>query len=308
MIFTEEDLRAVLADQSAAVPATPDLTATAARQGRSVRRRRVATATALTACAVAAITVSTNADPGPGRPARPPVLASPGSTQPDQPPTILSTPEIKAALRSVAQITGTASQCQRRIKGSGFVYAPERMLTTAHTVAGTRGSVQVRFLGSRTYSAQVVLFDPRRDIAVLRVPGLKTHPLRFDHTAGVHDQVIVTGFLRESAQPAAAAGAVDNLVQAVVPGRIRAEQRAKGPDIYHLGSVERQIYAVRAQVQPGVSGGPLLSSDGTVYGMIFAAALDDAAVGYALTADEIASDAEDGQTATRPVSTQSCSL
>jgi S1-C subfamily serine protease len=68
----------------------------------------------------------------------------------------------------------------------------------------------------------------------------------------------------------------------------------------------REIYALRAKVLPGNSGGPLLAPDGGVYGVIFAAAAEDPDTGYALTAREVASDATAGRTATERVSTRGC--
>jgi hypothetical protein len=91
-----------------------------------------------------------------------------------------------------------------------------------------------------------------------------------------------------------------------VPARIRAKQWAKGPDIYHAGQVRREIYAIRGVVEPGNSGGPLLATDGSVYGVNFAAALDKDDTGYALTASEVAPDARAGLDATDAVSTQAC--
>ncbi|RCV47155.1 trypsin-like serine protease, partial [Marinitenerispora sediminis] len=77
-------------------------------------------------------------------------------------------------------------------------------------------------------------------------------------------------------------------------------------DFYHSQQVSREIYQVRAVVQPGNSGGPLLSPAGTVYGVIFAAATNDEDTGYVLTAEEVAANAEAGRTATQQVSTQQC--
>ena len=68
----------------------------------------------------------------------------------------------------------------------------------------------------------------------------------------------------------------------------------------------RDIYTVRAVVRPGNSGGPLLAPGGSVYGVVFAAAVDARDTGYALTAGEVASDVSIGRTATGPVSTQGC--
>ena len=68
----------------------------------------------------------------------------------------------------------------------------------------------------------------------------------------------------------------------------------------------REIYALRAKVRPGNSGGPLLTTRGAVAGVVFAAAVDDADTGYALTANEVSGDAEKGATAVKEVSTQGC--
>ncbi len=68
----------------------------------------------------------------------------------------------------------------------------------------------------------------------------------------------------------------------------------------------RDIYAIRAVVRPGNSGGPLIAPGGSVYGMVFAAAVDVPKTGYALTAGEVASDVSAGRTATAGVSTQTC--
>ncbi len=57
---------------------------------------------------------------------------------------------------------------------------------------------------------------------------------------------------------------------------------------------------------PGNSGGPLLTTSGTVAGVVFAASLDASDVGYALTAAEVASDAHAGADATTAVSTHGC--
>lgn len=207
---------------------------------------------------------------------------------------VLKTEALRAAPRSIVKIVGTAPQCQRRIEGTGFVYARHRVMTNAHVVAGVRGRSQVIALGGRVHQARVVLYDPERDIAVLYVPELSAPPLRFNGDAQSRDPAVVAGFPKNHPFTAVAA-------------RVRAKQRAKGPDIYHASQVTREIYAIRGRVEPGNSGGPLLAADGTVYGVIFAAALDDKDTGYALTAQEVATDARAGTQATAPVSTQSCS-
>ena len=54
--------------------------------------------------------------------------------------------------------------------------------------------------------------------------------------------------------------------------------------------MRRDVYSLYATVRQGNSGGPLLTPDGRVYGVIFAKSLDDPDTGYALTVDEVRED------------------
>jgi S1-C subfamily serine protease len=207
---------------------------------------------------------------------------------------ILTTPQLRAARRSIVKIIGTARSCQRKIEGSGFVYAPGRVMTNAHVLAGVDSGPQVFTMGSGVYRGRVVLYDYKRDIAILDVPGLRLPSLSFDGTARTRDSAVVAGFPK-------------NHSFTTRPARIRAKQRARGPDIYHSSQVTREIYAIRALVEQGNSGGPLLAPNGKVYGVVFAAALDNKDTGYVLTAGEVAPDARAGANAVDEVSTQSCS-
>jgi S1-C subfamily serine protease len=165
-------------------------------------------------------------------------------------------------------------------------------MTNAHVVAGV-GSPSVQTVDGRTLPATVVLYDPERDVAVLLVPGLDLTPLPF------------AGPL-SSGQPAVVAGYPENGGFTPRAARVREVQDARGPDIYQNRQVTRQIYALYATVQPGNSGGPLLTTSGGVAGVVFAAAIDDPKTGYALTAQEVAPDAHTGATATQGVSTEGC--
>ena len=197
------------------------------------------------------------------------------------------------AQASIVKVQGVAPSCSHRIEGSGFVYAPGHVLTNAHVVAGVTEQQQVVTDGAVTLSARVVLYDPQRDVAVLYVPDLEATPLRFAGPAAVGADAIVAGYPLDGGFDAVAA-------------RIGGSERATSPDIYQSASVTRYIYSIRAQVRPGNSGGPLLSRQGTVDGVVFAAAISVQNTGYALTAGEVASDADDGAYATGAVSTEQC--
>ncbi|MFH9083563.1 MarP family serine protease [Streptomyces sp. NPDC017673] len=193
-----------------------------------------------------------------------------------------------AARLSTVKIEGVVGTEGR--EGSGFVYAPRRVMTNAHVVAGIdRPSVRVGGVGP-SYAARVVLFDPDRDVAVLYVPDLSAPVLRFDGGAVRGDSAVVAGYPQDGSL---------NLQAATVGNRVR----ATGQNIYNDGTVTREIYAIRSTVRPGNSGGPLLTTDGRVFGVVFARSTSDAETGYVLTAAEVAGDARRAATATVPVDT-----
>src|ERR1035438_1619124 len=199
---------------------------------------------------------------------------------------------VQAARSSVVKITGSAPSCGKAIEGSGFVYAPQHVISTAHEVAGVTRGQTVTTAGGVTYRATVVFYDPRIDIAVLDVPGLNVAPLRFSSQANPGDNAVVAGYPRDRAFTA-------------VPARIAGVLRAEGTHIYQAGHVDRQVYEIRALV-PGDSGGPLLSPSGTVDGVLPAVESGVPDTGFALTAAYIQADAKAAASATAPVSTQGC--
>jgi S1-C subfamily serine protease len=91
-----------------------------------------------------------------------------------------------------------------------------------------------------------------------------------------------------------------------VPARVGSQWAASGPNIYRTGSVTREIYAVRATVEPGNSGGPLLAKNGKVYGVIFAASTNAPDTGFALTASVVKPDVRKGGKSITRVSTRGC--
>jgi S1-C subfamily serine protease len=207
-------------------------------------------------------------------------------------PRVAGSRAVTVAQPDIVKVTGVAPSCHRQLEGSGFLYANEHVMTNAHVVAGVR-SPSVQTSDGHTYAATVVLYDPRRDVAVLYVPGFSRNPLSFAGVAKQGESAVVAGYPQNGPFRAVAA-------------RIRARQPAQGPDIYQSHQVTREIYAVYATVRPGNSGGPLLAPDGRVYGVVFAASVDDPQTGYALTAHEVASDAAAGAGRTAGTSTQGC--
>ena len=205
-------------------------------------------------------------------------------------PRMLTDPDVVAAEASVVKVRG-ANTCGSGVEGTGFFYAPGRLMTNAHVVAGvTRPEVEV---GGTSVTASVVLYDEDLDIAVLSLPDTGTPHLALDAEVEPRDAVAVLGYPED--------GPYD-----VQSGRVRAEQRLRSPDIYGEGTVIRQVFSLRALIRPGNSGGPIVTSGGDVAGMVFAASVSDQDTGYALTANQLGESATRGLTRNTPVDTGTC--
>ena len=203
---------------------------------------------------------------------------------------MLTDPDVVAAQPSVVKVRGS-NGCGSGVEGTGFLFAPGRLMTNAHVVAGvTRPEVEI---GGSSVVATVVLYDPRLDVAVLALPDGGLPHLMFDTEAGPDDNVAVVGYPEDGPY-------------AVGAGRIRSQQRLRSPDIYGEGAVIRQVFSLRAQIRPGNSGGPIVTSGGDVAGMVFAASVSDQETGYALTASQLAESAAGGVTTEAPVDTGTC--
>ncbi|AMO59238.1 trypsin-like serine protease with C-terminal PDZ domain [Mycolicibacterium phlei] len=186
---------------------------------------------------------------------------------------LASDPVVEATRPSVVKIRGVAPGCQKVLEGTGFVAAPNRVMSNAHVVAGSE-SVTVDIDG-QTYDAYVVSYDPQADISILDVPDLPAAPLQFAETpATTGTDAVVMGF------PGGG-----NFV--ATPARVREIIELSGPDIYRTGTVEREVYTIRGTVRQGNSGGPMIDREGRVLGVVFGAAVDDADTGFVLTANEV---------------------
>jgi S1-C subfamily serine protease len=203
---------------------------------------------------------------------------------------LLTDPDVQDAAPAVLKVRGE-NDCGRGVEGTCFVYSPGRLMTNAHVVAGV-DSPEVTVNGS-SVQAEVVYYNPDLDVAVLELDTAGVPSLEFDREAEQEDGVAILGYPQD--------GPFN-----VQPGRIRAEQRLRSPNIYGDGTVIREVFSLRGLVRPGNSGGPIVSSAGEVVGVVFAASVTDRDTGYAITADQVARSATIGISNDSPVSTGEC--
>lgn len=196
---------------------------------------------------------------------------------PDRPPTV---PKVKtdggalqAAARSVVRISGNAFACGQSQTGSGVVVAPGRVLTNAHVVSGVDQPV-VETPEDGTAAARVVYFDPVGDLALLAVDNLATPAVPAAPTLPKGSPAVVDGY--PFGGPFTSSGA-----QVISVGTFDVR------DIYGDRMSPRNVYTLAADVQQGNSGGPLLTTQGLVAGIVFAKSADTANVGYAMTMSEL---------------------
>jgi len=203
---------------------------------------------------------------------------------------LLTDPDVVRAGESVLKVRGS-NDCGRGVEGSGFLYAPDRLMTNAHVVAGV-DDPEVE-IGDDSVDADVVYYNADLDVAVLALESGSLPALRFDTGVKAEDGVAILGYPED--------GPFD-----VQTGRVRAVQRLRSPDIYGNGTVLREVFSLRGLVRPGNSGGPIVTSAGDVAGVVFAASVTDGETGYALTAGQVAESAQAGRDSVSEVSTGDC--
>lgn len=195
------------------------------------------------------------------------------TTSPELPRADTGTDALTTAAASVVRITGNAYECGQNQTGSGFVVATDRVVTNAHVVAGVTEPI-IEIPGGAALPGRVVYFDPDKDLAVIAVNGMTTAPLPLAENL-----------------PRGTVGVVDGYPYggpfSTKPAKVLSVATTSVDDIYGDESGSREIYTLAADVREGNSGGPLLSEDGAVAGVVFAKSADLANVGYALTMTEL---------------------
>jgi S1-C subfamily serine protease len=211
------------------------------------------------------------------------------------PPAIAGAPGVRIAAQSVVRVIGTA--CGLAIEGSGWVAAPDLVVTNAHVVAGEQDT-SVEISGEPPgLAAHAVVFDPTDDIAVLQVPGLRLPALAVASNT-------------ESGTAGAILGYPENGPFNVEAARIGRTQNVLTDEAYGRGPVSRLLTPLRGLVRPGNSGGALVNAQGQVLTTVFAGTVGGGPHGGYGVANEtvthLLSEAQAHANAGLAVSTEAC--
>jgi S1-C subfamily serine protease len=175
------------------------------------------------------------------------------------PPTaaIARDPDVLAAGESIVRVTGYA--CGLGVEGSGWIAAPGLVVTNAHVVAGV-SQLRIDRSDGSYHAGEVVAFDRRNDIAVVRVHGLRGQPLRLA-AADRGDAVALLGY-------------PENGPFTAIPARLGSTVTALARDAYGSLAIGRDVVTIRGSIHPGNSGGPAVDGAGRVRAVVYAQRID----------------------------------
>lgn len=211
-----------------------------------------------------------------------------GPTGPVAPPDakIARDPDVQRAGRSVVRVLGTA--CGLGIEGSGWVAAPELVVTNAHVIAG-EDDTTVNTQDGGSIEATPVHYDPDNDLAMLRIDTeLPPLPISPDPEPGTAGAVL---------------GYPENGPYALSPARMGETRTVISEDAYGNGPISRSIAFLRGSVRSGNSGGPIVDPRGHVMGTLFASTTSGPRGGFAIPNDVVERALDQ---ATSPVDTGPC--
>ena len=188
-----------------------------------------------------------------------PLVRGPDASVPPPDPGAAGQPAVRAAGDSTVRVVGTS--CGLGVEGSGWVAGPGLVVTNAHVVAG-EDDTTVSVEGGPELDATAVHYDPRNDLALLRVPGLDAPALHLaDHPRKGADAAVI--------------GFPENGPLTFTPARMGRTGEVTSEDSYGRGPVQRKMTPFRADVRSGNSGGPVVDTGGDVQTTVFAASKGD---------------------------------
>lgn len=175
-------------------------------------------------------------------------------------------PVIQEASQSTVRVV--ASRGLSGSTGSGWVAAPNLVVTNAHVVEDASYVAVQPQGGWRPLSAEVALSDQEADVAVLRVEDLNLRPLPVAE-ASAGEPVAALGY--------PGGGSFEASAGRVGPTAIAPATNPSTGVVY-----SRPVTGLRAEVMPGNSGGPVIDARGRVVATVFGEAARGTDIAYAI--------------------------
>lgn len=230
-------------------------------------------------------------DDGTQQPPSPPLStppATPTGPTTSAPATAKTWPEVVVEVQSgVGQLSVT--RCDVNATGTGFLMAPDLMVTAAHVVEGA-AAISISF-GGASVEGVVLGINALADLALVRLDAATTgHHFRFQPTEPpIGTEVAALGFPR---------GESLTLTRGIVSGLDR--------NIDFGSGVIGDMLQTDTALNPGNSGGPLLNLDGKVTGVVSATRTDSEGMSYAVTAPRVTEAVTEWQTRGVPLRPVDC--
>ncbi|MCC9607824.1 trypsin-like peptidase domain-containing protein [Blastopirellula sp. JC732] len=164
----------------------------------------------------------------------------------------------------------------RQVNGMGTgVIVDERgyIITNQHVVEGVR-RIQVTLNDGTTYVAQLIAFDEKTDLALIKIDAEKALPVVTTGTSSdlmPGETVIAVGN---------AYGYENSVTRGIISALHRTVQVSDTQKYYDLIQTD-------ASINPGNSGGPLLNIDGEMIGINVAVRVGAQGIGFAIPADTV---------------------